>query len=64
MIDTLASAFEVACAKFAENHNGASPNDTISNGIAARMIKCAEAGEWDANRIIDFGLKGTGRAAA
>ena len=64
MIDTLATAFDLACTRFAHDHEGYVPNETMRNAIAQRMVNCAEEGEIDIDRIIAYGLRGTARAAA
>ena len=64
MIDTLATAFDLACARFAQSHEGCIPNETMRNAIAQRMINCAGEGEVDIDKIIAYGLRGTWRMAA
>jgi hypothetical protein len=64
MIETLATAFDMACSRFAVDHGGCIPNETMRNAIAQRMINCAGEGEIDIERIIASGLRGTWRTAA
>jgi len=64
MIETLATAFDKACARFAHDHGGCIPNETMRNAIALRMVNCAEEGEVDIDRIIAYALRGTWRSAA
>lgn len=64
MIETLATAFDMACSRFAIDHGGCIPNETMRNAIAQRMINCAGEGEVDIERIIASGLRGTWRMAA
>ncbi|MBL8895619.1 MAG: hypothetical protein JNJ53_13520, partial [Rhizobiales bacterium] len=64
MIETLATAFDMACARFAIDHGGCIPNETMRNAIAQRMINGAGEGELDIERIIASGLRGTWRTAA
>ena len=61
MIETLATAFDLACMRFAHGHGGQLPNETLRNSIAQRMVNCAEEGEIDIDRIIAYGLRGTVR---
>jgi len=56
MIETLATAFDLACARFAMDHGGRIPNETMRNAIAQRMINSAGEGEIDIERIIASGL--------
>ena len=63
MIETLATAFDMACSRFALDHSYI-PNETMRNAIAQRMINCAGEGEIDIERIIASGLRGTARTAA
>lgn len=62
MIETLATAFDLACTRFAHGHGGLLPNERTRNSIAQRMVNCAEEGEIDIDRIIAYGLRGTGFA--
>jgi hypothetical protein len=64
MIETLAVAFDIACERFAQGHGGQLPNEAMRNSIAARMINCAGEGEFDVDKIIAYGLRGTAPAAA
>ena len=64
MIETLATAFDMACSRFAIDHGGCIPNETMRNAIAQRMINSAGEGEIDIERIIASGLRGTWRTAA
>jgi hypothetical protein len=64
MIETLATAFDMACARFAIDHGGCIPNEAMRNAIAQRMINSAGEGEIDIERIIASGLRGTWRTAA
>ena len=64
MIETLATAFDLACSRFALDHGGCIPNESMRNAIAQRMINCAGEGEIDIERIIASGLRGTWRTAA
>jgi hypothetical protein len=64
MIETLATAFDMACSRFALDHGGYIPNESMRNAIAQRMINSAGEGEIDIERIIASGLRGTWRTAA